>query len=196
LILVSINRQFTCTPLSKQGAHATAWAALVWCAGVWRYLRNRQVAVPRFFYARTSRLKADLTSKIQPMNQLANLNYNYEEIEVLKILAKFQNDPDKASVLILSGLDEYEHTRIVKIIEKFYNDGIWDIEDTEDGKGRSTFTIDLQEFILNYPNPIPENLRSGIDIGAILEKLSCSNLDPFEVNFIRALIKRDASTNS
>ena len=130
------------------------------------------------------------------MNQLANFNYNFEELEVLKILAKFQDDIDKASALILSGLNEYEHTRIVKIIEKFYNDGIWDIEETEDGNDRSTFSIDLHEFILNYPNPIPENLRSGIDAGAILEKLTCSNLDPFEVNFIRALIKKDASTNS
>jgi PleD family two-component response regulator len=126
------------------------------------------------------------------MNQLAHLNYNFEELEILKILAKFSNDFDKAEDLIFSGLDEYELTRIKKIIEKFYHDGIWDFEETEDGKDCSTFKIDLQDFILNCPNPIPENLRSGIDTNAIIEKVSCSNLNLFEINYITTLLKKDA----
>lgn len=127
------------------------------------------------------------------MNQLAHLNYNFEELEILKILAKFSNDFDKAEDLIFSGLDEYELTRIKKIIEKFYHDGIWDFEETEDGKDCSTFKIDLQDFILNCPNPIPEKYKEGIEVRTILEKLPCSNLDISEINYISTLLKKDAA---
>jgi hypothetical protein len=138
--------------------------------------------------------RLNLTFKIRPMNHLQTFNYTYEELEILKILARFPNDAQKAYELILAGLNEYETPRIENILIQFIKDGIWDFEETEDGKLHSDFKIDLQDFILSYPNPIPESIRSGIDTNSILDKLPCSNLDPFEINYISTLLKKDAVT--
>jgi len=104
------------------------------------------------------------------MNHLQTFNYSYEELEILKILAKFPEDAQKAYELILAGLNEYEIPRIRNILVQFIKDGIWDFEETEDGKLHSDFNITLQDFILSSPNPIPENIRFGIDTYSILEK--------------------------
>ncbi|PKD21803.1 hypothetical protein APR41_02150 [Salegentibacter salinarum] len=136
--------------------------------------------------------RLNLTFKIKPMNHLQTFNYSYEKLEILKILAKFPEDAQKAYELILAGLNEYEIPRIQNILIQFIKDGIWDFEETEEGKMHSDFKIDFHDYILNYPNPIPENIRSGIDTNSILEKLPCSNLNLFEINYISALLKKDA----
>ncbi|WP_299154240.1 hypothetical protein [uncultured Christiangramia sp.] len=125
------------------------------------------------------------------MNQLTHLNYTFEELEVLKILAKYHDEPKIAEKFLFSGLNEYEYTRVKKTIHKFYLDGIWDFEDTENGEGQSTFKFDLKDSILQYPNPIPEKLKENIDIDTVLEKLTCSNLDLSESNYIKSLLKSD-----
>lgn len=130
------------------------------------------------------------------MNQLAKLNYTFEELEILKILVKFSHDPAKAEDMLKSGLNEYEMGRMKKIVTKLFNDGIWEYEENQSGKGRPRLRIDLSNFILNYPNPIPEKIRAGIDITAILEKLSCSNLDFSEIKYITALLKKDVVSQS
>lgn len=126
------------------------------------------------------------------------LQYSYEEIQILKILAKFEKDAEKAIEIIRAGLNEYEQERIRRILLKFHQDGIWDLadEDDENGQCHSIFKVNFQDLILSHPNPLPKNLRSGINQNSILEKLPNSNLDPFEINFLSALIKNDISTNS
>jgi hypothetical protein len=128
------------------------------------------------------------------MNQLRNLNYTFEEIEILKVLASFPEDRDKALKIIISGLNDYELPRVEDILNKFVEDGIWSSQEMEDGKYASTFKLDLQGFILNYSNPIPENIKSDIDIESVIEKLSCSNLDQTEVHYLTTLLKKDAVT--
>jgi len=125
------------------------------------------------------------------MNQLAHLNYSFEEVEILKTLAKYHDEPEIAEKFLFSGLNEYEFTRVKKIIQKFYLDGIWDFEDTENGKGHSTFKIDFKDFILDYPNPIPEEYKEDIEINTVLEKLYASNLETSEAKYISALVKKD-----
>ncbi|UAB82860.1 hypothetical protein INR75_11525 [Zunongwangia sp. SCSIO 43204] len=126
------------------------------------------------------------------MNQLRNLNYTFEEIEILKVLASFPEDRDKALKIIISGLNDYELPRVEDILNKFVEDGIWSTQEMEDGKYKSSFQIDLQDFILNYPNPIPKNIKSDIDVNSVIEKLSCSNLDLTEVHYLTTLLKKDA----
>jgi len=125
------------------------------------------------------------------MNQLAHLNYSFEEVEILKTLAKYHDEPEIAEKFLFSGLTEYEYTRVKKIIQKFYLDGIWDFEDTENGKGHSIFKVDFQDIILSYHNPIPEEYKKDIEINTILEKVNASSLDFSEVKYISALIKKD-----
>jgi len=125
------------------------------------------------------------------MNQLAHLNYSFEEVEILKTLAKYHDQPDIAEKFLFSGLNEYEYTQVKKIIQKFYLDGIWDFEDTANGKGQSTFNFDLKNNILEYPNPIPEEYKEDININSVLEKLYASNLETSEAKYITALIKKD-----
>ncbi|WP_298527579.1 hypothetical protein [uncultured Christiangramia sp.] len=125
------------------------------------------------------------------MNQLAHLNYSFEELEILKTLAKYHDEPEIAEKFLFSGLNEYEYTRVKKAIEKFFYDGIWDFEDTANGKGQSTFNFDLKNFILDYLNPIPSDYKENIEINTILEKLYASNLDNSEVKYISAVIKKD-----
>ncbi|WP_298246112.1 hypothetical protein [uncultured Christiangramia sp.] len=125
------------------------------------------------------------------MNQLAHLNYSFEEVEILKTLAKYHDEPEIAEKFLFSGLNEYEYTQVKKIIQKFYLDGIWDFEDTADGKGQSTFNFDLKNFILEYPNPIPEEYKEDIEINTVLEKLYASNLETSEAKYISALVKKD-----
>ncbi|TQI71426.1 hypothetical protein JM79_2359 [Gramella sp. Hel_I_59] len=125
------------------------------------------------------------------MNQLAHLSYSFEEVEILKTLAKYHDQPDIAEKFLFAGLSEYEYTRVKKIIQKFYLDGIWDFEDTANGKGQSTFNYDLKDYILKYPNPIPSEYKEDIEINTISEKLYASNLDKSELKYISALIKKD-----
>ena len=124
-----------------------------------------------------------------------HLHYSFEEIQILKTFAKYSQDAEKALDLVKSGYNEYNYGRLKQILEKFQRDGIWDLaeEDEEHGKSHSIFRLDIKDLILSYPNPIPDELRSGIDTGSILEKLPCSNLDSFEINFLSALIKNDAA---
>ncbi|TQI69338.1 hypothetical protein JM79_0213 [Gramella sp. Hel_I_59] len=125
------------------------------------------------------------------MNQLAHLNYSFEEVEILKTLAKYHDEPEIAESFLFSGLNEYEYTQVKNIIQKFYLDGIWDFKDTANGKGQSTFNYDLKDFILKYPNPIPSEYKEDIEINTISEKLYASNLDKSELKYISALIKKD-----
>ncbi|SDS26381.1 hypothetical protein SAMN04487764_1817 [Gillisia sp. Hel1_33_143] len=125
------------------------------------------------------------------MNQLAHLNYSFEEVEILKTLAKYHDEPKIAENILFSGLNEYEYTQVKKIIQKFYLDGIWDFEDTANGKGQSTFNFDLKNNILEYPNPIPKEYKEDINLNSVLEKLYASNLETSEAKYITALIKKD-----
>jgi len=120
-----------------------------------------------------------------------HLHYSFEEIQILKIFAKFPNDAEKAFDLLKSVYEEYNYLK--QILEKFQKDGIWDLADEDDElvKTHSVFKIDLKDLILNYPNPIPDDLSSGIDASSILEKLTCSNLNPFEISFLTALVKNE-----
>ena len=126
------------------------------------------------------------------MNQLANLNYTFEELEILKILVKFSHDPAKAEDIMKSGLNEYKIGRLHKILTKLFNDGIWDYVEAGENNDRPMLKLNLGDFILKYPNPIPEKIRSEIDTTALLEKLPCSNLNLSEIRYITTLLKKDA----
>jgi len=123
--------------------------------------------------------------------QLENLNYSFEELEFLKLLTKYPDDGQRALDIMSTGVEEYYHPRLENILKKFLKDGIWDFYEDKKGKYHSTFHFDLKETIINHPNPIPEKYKKDVDTGTILEKLSCSNLDISEVNYIRALLKND-----
>lgn len=123
--------------------------------------------------------------------QLENLKYSFEELEILKILASYPADGQRALDLLESGVNEYYIPRIEKILRKLYADGIWDFEEDDKGKFHSTFNLDLKETIINHPNPIPENYKKNIDAFAILEKLPNSNLDSSEINYLSILLKKD-----
>ena len=125
------------------------------------------------------------------MNQLANLNYTFEELEILKILVKFSHDPAKAEDFLKSGLNEYEMGRMKKIVTKLFNDGIWEYVEAGENNDRPMLKLNLGDFILKYPNPIPKKIRSEIDTTAILEKLPCSNLNLPEITYITTLLKKD-----
>ena len=126
------------------------------------------------------------------MNHSKNLNYTFEEIEILKVLATFPQDLDKALDFIAYGLNYYELTRVENVLAKFYTDEIWYFEELENGKYSSTLNIDVKDLILSYPNPIPESIISEIDVSSVIEKLSASNLNLAEINYIKLLLKRDA----
>lgn len=126
------------------------------------------------------------------MNQLANLNYTFEELEILKILVKFSHNPAKAEDMLKSGLSEYEMGRMKKIVTKLFNDGIWEYVEAQESNDHPLLKLNLGDFILKYPNPIPEKIRSEIDTTALLEKLPCSNLNLSEIRYITTLLKKDA----
>ena len=145
-----------------------------------------------FFNASNSRSKAD-SSNLQPMNcfKIEGLNYTFEELEILKILAGYPDDPQHALNLISSGLDEYQLPGVRKILAKFYEDGIWDLQVTEDGEHHSIFKMDIRDTIINYRNPIPEEYTKDIDVRGIIEKLSATNLDLSERNYLNKLLKKE-----
>lgn len=126
------------------------------------------------------------------MNQLANLNYTFEELEILKILVKFSHDPAKAEDLLKSGLNEYEMGRMKKIVTKLFNDGLWEYVEAGENNDLPMLKLNLNDFIIKYPNPIPEKIRSEIDTTAIIDKLACSNLNLSEIKYITTLLKKDA----
>lgn len=122
-------------------------------------------------------------------------NYSFEEILLLKSLARHPNDAEYAVELIEKGQDEYASRRLSEMVSKFQEDGILQCGIhllDENRKVRVIFNGDIQKMILNAPNPVPENIRSGVDIAAIIEKLSCSNLDLTEINYLTTLLKKDA----
>ena len=64
-----------------------------------------------------------------------------------------------------------------KIIEvSLLQKGYGDIRKWKMKKYAHTFKIDLQDFILNCSNLIPEKTKSNIDFAAIIEKMSGANL--------------------
>lgn len=122
-------------------------------------------------------------------------DYTYEEIQFLKFLATYPDDPNLAAKLINQGESEYNMEYLEKMTEKFLMNGILDfrlpfiVDDTE--KARTLFKDDIQEIILNYSNPIPDSIRDNVESGTIIEKLGCSNLDSKEIKYITTLIKND-----
>lgn len=128
--------------------------------------------------------------------KIEDLNYTYEELEILKILARYPDDPQHALDLISSGLDEYQFSEVRKILAKFYEDGIWNFHVAEDGEDHSIFKVDIRETILNYRNLIPEKYTKDIDIHGIIEKLSATNLDLPEKNYLNKLLKKEVSEGS
>ena len=126
--------------------------------------------------------------------QLENLNYTFKEVELLKILAKYPEDGQRALDLIASGVEEYYIPRLTKILVKFLEDGIWSYHEDEKGKFHSSFSLDLKETIINYPNPIPKKYRKNINTCDILEKLNNSNLDSSEIEYLSILIRKDVAS--
>ncbi|WP_037320400.1 hypothetical protein [Salegentibacter sp. Hel_I_6] len=124
-------------------------------------------------------------------------NYSFEEILLLKSLASHPDDVEYAVELIEEGLDKYASRRLSKMVDKFQKDGILKCGIhllDENRKVRVIFNGNFQKMILNEPNPVPENIKSDIDVKAIIEKLSCSNLDLTEVHYLTTLLKKDAVT--
>ncbi|WP_423818651.1 hypothetical protein V5739_13845 [Salinimicrobium sp. TIG7-5_MAKvit] len=122
-------------------------------------------------------------------------NYSFEEILLLKSLARHPDDVEYAVELIEKGLDEYASRRLSKMVDKFQEDGILKCGIhllDENRKVRVDFNGDFQKMILNASNPVPENIRSGIDTASIIENLSCSNLDLTEINYLTILLKKEA----
>lgn len=122
-------------------------------------------------------------------------DYTFEEIQLLKCMAKYPDDAEFAAELINDGHGEYNWGRLNKMAEKFMANGILEFKtpfiEEENQKTSTIFKNDIQEIILNLPNPIPDKIKQDIDTSAILEKLSSSNLDFLEKKYITALLKRD-----
>lgn len=121
-------------------------------------------------------------------------NYSFEEILLLKSLARHPDDVEYAVELIEKGQDKYASKRISKMVNKFQEDeilkcGIHLLD--ENRKVRVLFNGDIQKIILNAPNPIPKNIREGIEPISIIKKLSCSNLSLSEIKYLNNLIKKD-----
>ncbi len=123
--------------------------------------------------------------------KLEKFKYSFEELEILKILATYSDDGQRALDLLESGVNEYYIPRIEKILKKLFADGIWDFQEDDKGKFHSTFNFDLTETIIKHPNPIPEKYKKDIDVFAILDKLPDSNLDSSEINYLSILLKKD-----
>ncbi len=121
-------------------------------------------------------------------------DYNFEEILLLKSLARHPDDVEYAVELIEEGQDKYASKRLSKMVDKFQEDGILKCGIhllDENRKVRVIFNGDFQKIILNVPNPIPEQIRQEAEPISIIKKLSCSNLDLTEINYITMLLKKD-----
>ncbi|APS40488.1 hypothetical protein [Salegentibacter sp. T436] len=121
-------------------------------------------------------------------------NYSFEEILLLKSLARHPDDVEYAVELIEEGQDKYASKRISKMVNKFQEDkilkcGIHLLDENQ--KVRVLFNGGIQKIILNAPNPIPKNIREEIDPISIIKKLSCSNLSLSEIKYLNNLIKKD-----
>ena len=121
-------------------------------------------------------------------------NYSFEEILLLKSLARHPDDVEYAVELIEEGQDKYASRRLDKMVDKFQEDGILKCGIhllDENQKVRVLFNGGIQKIILNAPNPIPKNIREEIDPISIIKKLSCSNLSLSEIKYLNNLIKKD-----
>jgi hypothetical protein len=121
-------------------------------------------------------------------------NYSFEEILLLKSLARHPDDVEYAVELIEEGLDKYASRRLSKMVDKFQEDGILKCGIhllDENRKVRVIFNGDIQNMILNAPNPIPKKIKQEVEPISIIKKLSCSNLSLSEIKYLNNLIKKD-----
>lgn len=152
-------------------------------------------SVPRFFVDKLRGQRLNLTLKSRPMNPFKlRDDYTFEELLFLKCLAKFPEDSEFAAELINKGQGEYNWNRLDKMTERFMEKGLIDFSMAHigtDDKTRTIFDKNIRKKILNTPNPIPENMREGISVFSLLEKLQASNLDFSEIGYISTLVKKD-----